>query len=151
MSSDWIYKQIFNFSDAKIKEMDEGIVFDKKQFFRREQIANEGNDPAKSGEAQGTPSDMSQGRTGHELDEFGEEGGSPKGGWDGAGRPKEGAKYGQDSSARGRDPIGKHGKQMALAHYDALKKSFGKNKEILKETKEIEDVETEYKDFLKEK
>ena len=151
MSSDWIYKQIFNFSDAKIKEMDEGIVFDKKQFFRREQIANEGNDPAKSGEAQGTPSDMAQGRTGHELDEFDDIGGSEKGGQPGAGRPKEGAKYSQDSSARGRDPIGKHGKQMALAHYDALKKSFGKNQEILKETKDIDDVESEYEDFINEK
>ena len=146
MSSEWIYKNIFNFSDEKIKEMDEGIVFDKKQKFRREQIETEGNDPAKSGESKGTPGDMAMGRSGTELKD--DIGGSEEGGQPGAGRPKEGPKYGKDGSARDRDPLGKGG--LALAHFDMLKKSFGK-KEILKETKEIEDVETEYKDFIKEK
>ena len=145
MSSEWIYKNIFNFSDEKIKEMDDGIVFDKKQKFRREQIETEGNDPAKSGESKGTPGDMAMGRSGTELDDVG---GSDEGGQPGAGRPTEGPKYGKDGSARDRDPLGKSG--LALAHFDMLKKSFGK-KEILKETKEIEDVETEYEDFLKEK
>ena len=51
---------------------------------------------------------MAMGRTGHELDD---EGGSPEGGWDGAGRPKEGGKYGKDSGARGRDPLGSHDKK----------------------------------------
>ena len=148
MSSEWIYKNIFNFSDEKIKEMDEGIVFDKKQKFRREQIETEGNDPAKSGESKGTPGDMAMGRSGTELDDGINIGGSEEGGQPGAGRPKEGPKYGKDGSARDRDPLGKGG--LALAHFDALKKSFGK-KDILKETKEIEDVETEYEDFIKEK
>ena len=146
MSSEWIYKNIFNFSDEKIKEMDEGIVFDKKQKFRREQIETEGNDPAKTGESKGTPGDMAMGRSGTELKD--DIGGSEEGGQPGAGRPKEGPKYGKDGSARDRDPLGKGG--LALAHFDMLKKSFGK-KEILKETKEIEDVETEYEDFIKEK
>ena len=146
MSSEWIYKNIFNFSDEKIKEMDEGIVFDKKQKFRREQIETEGNDPAKSGESKGTPGDMAMGRSGTELKD--DIGGSEEGGQPGAGRPKEGPKYGKDGSARDRDPLGKGG--LALAHFDMLKKSFGK-KEILKETKEIEDVESEYEDFIKEK
>ena len=146
MSSEWIYKNIFNFSDEKIKEMDEGIVFDKKQKFRREQIETEGNDPAKTGESKGTPGDMAMGRSGTELKD--DIGGSEEGGQPGAGRPKEGPKYGKDGSARDRDPLGKGG--LALAHFDMLKKSFGK-KEILKETKEIEDVESEYEDFIKEK
>ena len=148
MSSEWIYKNIFNFSDEKIKEMDEGIVFDKKQKFRREQIETEGNDPAKSGESKGTPGDMAMGRSGTELDDGINIGGSEDGGQPGAGRPFEGPKYGQDSGARGRDPLGKGG--LALAHFDMLKKSFGK-KEILKESQDIEDVETEYEDFIKEK
>ena len=151
VSSEWIYKNIFGFSDDDIKKEDEGIVYDYKQKFRREQIQTEGNDPAKSGEATGTPSDMAMGRTGHELDD---EGGSPEGGWDGAGRPKEGGKYGKDSGARGRDPLGAHdmkkggsgspkyGKPLALAHYDKLKKSmkFGKNDvKIINETSEVEE------------
>ena len=155
VSSEWIYKNIFGFSDEDIKKEDDGIVFDYKNKFRRSQIENEGTDPAKTGEAQGTPSDLAMGRTGHELDD---EGGSPEGGWDGAGRPKEGGKYGKDSGARGRDPLGAHdkkkggsgslkyGKPLALAHYDKLKKSmkFGKKDvELINETTE---VEKEYKD-----
>ena len=149
LSTDWIYKNIFGFTDEEIKEEDKGIVFDYKQKFRRQQIENEGNDPAKSGEAQGTPSDMAMGRTGHELDD---KGGAPEGGFEGAGRPKETPKYGIDFSARGRDPLGsvdkknavKSDRTLALAHYDRLKKSMslGKERSILNETNELED---EYK------
>ena len=149
LSTDWIYKNIFGFTDEEIKEEDKGIVFDYKQKFRRQQIETEGNDPAKSGEAQGTPSDMAMGRTGHELDD---KGGAPEGGFEGAGRPKETPKYGKDFSARGRDPLGsvdkknavKSDRTLALAHYDRLKKSMslGKERSILNETNELED---EYK------
>ena len=149
LSTDWIYKNIFGFTDEEIKEEDKGIVFDYKQKFRRQQIENEGNDPAKSGEAQGTPSDMAMGRTGHELDD---KGGAPEGGFEGAGRPKETPKYGKDFSARGRDPLAsvdkknavKSDRTLALAHYDRLKKSMslGKERSILNETNELED---EYK------
>ena len=158
VSTEWIYKNIFGFTEEEIKHEDEQIIFDYKQKFRREQIEQEGNDPAKSGEAAGTPSDLAMGRTGHELDDLGPEGGSPKGGWDGAGRPKEGGKYGKDSGVRGRDPLGAHdkrkggsgspkyGKTLALAQYDSLKKSMNfckKDKEIITEVSELE---KEYED-----
>ena len=154
VSSQWIYKNIFNFTEEEIKKEDDGIIFDYKNKFRRSQIEAEGNDPAKTGESQGTPSDMAMGRTGHELDD---KGGAPEGGFEGAGRPKEPNKYGKDSGARGRDPLGAHdkkksgsgapkyGRPLALAHYDKLKKSmkFGKNEvKIINETSE---VENEYK------
>ena len=151
VSSEWIYKNIFKFTEDEIKHEDEQIVFDYKNKFRRSQIETEGTDPAKTGEAQGTPSDMAAGRTGHELDD---KGGAPEGGFDGAGRPKEANKYGKDSGARGRDPLGAHdmkkggsgapkyGKPLALAHYDKLKKSmkFGKTDvKIINETSEVEE------------
>ena len=154
VSSAWIYKNIFGFTEEVIKEEDENIIYDYKQKFRRSQIEQEGNDPAKTGQSQGSPSDLAMGRTGHELDD---EGGSPEGGQPGAGRPKEPNKYGKDSGARGRDPLGAHdkkkggssapkyGKPLALAHYDKLKKSmkFGKNDvKIINETSEVEE---EYK------
>ena len=75
MSSEWIYKNVFGLTDEQIKENDEQIIFDYKNKFRRQQIESEGNDPAKSGQSQGTPSDLAMGRTGHELDD---EGGSKK-------------------------------------------------------------------------
>jgi len=149
LSTDWIYKNIFGFTDEEIKEEDKGIIFDFKQKFRRSQIETEGNDPAKSGETQGTPSDMAMGRTGHELDD---KGGAPEGGFEGAGRPKETPKYGKDFSARGRDPMGnvdrknavRSDRTLALAHFDRLKKSMnlGQERSILNETNELED---EYK------
>jgi len=151
VSSEWIYKNIFNFTEDDIKKEDDNIVFDYKNKFRRSQIEAEGTDPAKTGEAQGTPSDMAAGRTGHELDD---KGGAPEGGFEGAGRPKEANKYGKDSGVRGRDPLGAHdkkkggsgapkyGKALALSHYDKLKKSmkFGKtDTKIITETSELEE------------
>jgi hypothetical protein len=145
LSTEWIYKNIFNFTDDNIKEQDEQIVFDYKNKFRRSQIEMEGNDPAKSGQSQGTPSDQAMGRTGHELDD---EGGSPEGGWDGAGRPKEANKYSKDSGARGRDPLGSHSKKtayggVAKAHYETLTKHLGNSAKSL--LSESSDVEKEYK------
>ena len=150
MSSEWIYKNIFNFSNAEIKKLDNEIVYDQKTKFRYSQIEMEGNDPAKSGQSQGTPSDLAMSRTGHELD-F-EEGGAPEGGFEGAGRPKEVSKYGKDGSARGRDPLGRPKIPIALAHYDGLKKSFGKKaREILKETMDSDEISSEYKNFKDDK
>ena len=154
VSSEWIYKNIFEFTDEQIKQEDDKIVFDYKQKFRRSQIENEGNDPAKSGESQGTPSDMAMGRTGHELDD---KGGSPEGGFEGAGRPKEIPHHGKDGSARGRDPLGAHdkkkggsgspkyGKPLALAHFDKIKKSMEIGKKEVKIISETSEVEKEYK------
>ena len=145
VSSEWIYKNVFGFTEEQIKEQDEQITFDYKNKFRRQQIEAEGNDPAQSGQSQGTPSDLAMGRTGHELDD---EGGSPEGGWDGAGRPKEANKYKKDSGARGRDPLGAHDKKMAHGgvashHYENLFKHLGSNaKSLLSESSEVED---EYK------
>jgi len=151
VSTEWIYKNIFKFTDDEIKEQDEQIAFDYKTKFRRQQIETEGNDPAESGESQGTPSDLAMGRSGHELDD---EGGSEEGGQPGAGRPKEPNKYSKDSGVRGRDPLGAHdkkkggsgapkyGKALALSHYDSLKKSmsFGKkDQELITEVSELEE------------
>ena len=152
-SSEWIYKNIFNFTEDEIKEMDKQITFDYKNKFRRQQIEQEGNDPAESGESQGTPSDLALGRTGHELDD---EGGSEEGGQPGAGRPKEPNKYGKDSGVRGRDPLGAHdnkkggsgapkyGKALALSHYDSLKKSMNFNKKEREIITEVSELEEEY-------
>ena len=163
VSSEWIYKNIFGFTEDEIKEEDENIIYDYKQKFRRSQIENEGSDPKETGEAVGTPSDMAMGRTGHELND---KGGAPEGGFEGAGRPKEPNKYGKDSGARGRDPLGAHdkkkggsgapkyGRPLALAHYDKLKKSmkFGKNEvKIINETSEVEqEYKNEVSSFTKD-
>ena len=145
---------IFGFTEDEIKQEDEAIIFDYRNKFRRNQIESEGNDPAQSGESQGTPSDLAMGRSGHELDD---EGGSPPGGFEGAGRPKEGGKYGKDSGARGRDPLGAHDKKkqynpgLALAHFDGLKTNMKKfSKKDYQLINEAETIENEYKEELKD-
>ena len=85
---------------------------------------------------------MAAGRTGHELDN---NRGAPEGGFEGAGRPKEANKYGKDSGARGRDPLGAHDKKMAYggvakAHYESLYKHLGDSaKSLLYESSEVEE------------
>ena len=170
MPTEWIYDNIFNLSKEEKMNVRLGVIRDQKRKFRYDQIESEGNDPVQSGEAIGTPVDLASipiqaaqvtagaGRTGRELEMD-----MPEDGWPGAGRPKEGPKYGKDGSARGRDPLGAHDKKkggsgspkygMALAHFDALKKSLGggvssEDKKILSETL---DVEKEYnEEVLKE-
>jgi len=162
VSTEWIYKNIFKFTDDEIKDVDKQIVEDYKQKFRRSQIESEGNDPQKSGDSIGTPSDMTAAGDDESGDDdiagsvFDGEGGSPEGGFEGAGRPKEANKYGKDSGARGRDPLGAHdkkkggsgapkyGKALALSHYDKLKKSMKFGKTDIKIISEASELEEEY-------
>ena len=53
--SDWIYDNIFHFSEDQYQEYRDLIIEDQKRSFRRNQISEEGNDPAETGEAYGTP------------------------------------------------------------------------------------------------
>ncbi len=55
MPTDWIYDNIFHFSEDQYQEYRDLIIEDQKRNFRTNQIAEEGNDPAESGEAYGTP------------------------------------------------------------------------------------------------
>ena len=166
VSSLWIYKNVFGFTDAEISKMNDEMIFDKFNAFRQSQIENEGNDPAKSGQSQGTPADLAMGRTGRELEFDARELDKDLKPEEVGGRPEEGPKYGKDGSARGRDPLGKRdyeknstgkyqrgrdgdyrgGSPLALAHFDAMEKNMkkykGKSISVLNE--ELNDTQTEY-------
>lgn len=58
MPSDWIYDNIFQFSEDEYDEYRDLVIEDKKRTFRLAQIENEGNDPAKTGKSYGTPHDL---------------------------------------------------------------------------------------------
>lgn len=58
LPSDWIYDNIFHFSEDSYDELRDLIAEDKKRQFRYAQIENEGNDPEESGESFGTPHDL---------------------------------------------------------------------------------------------
>ena len=55
MPTDWIYDNVFHFSEDQYQEYRDLIIEDQKRKFRQNQIENEGNDPAETGEAYGTP------------------------------------------------------------------------------------------------
>jgi hypothetical protein len=56
--SDWIYDEIFQFSEDQYDELRDLVLEDMKRNFRLAQVENEGNDPAKSGKSYGTPHDL---------------------------------------------------------------------------------------------
>jgi hypothetical protein len=160
LPTDWIYKNLFNFTPDEIDVIKEDIITDQKNTFRLTKIAEEGEDPAdprnqeakkegeegEEGEEGGNPFAAGGGeeKEGEEGGgEEGEEGGggnpfasgdkekeatvqdsvdlklqkkydseakkkrTPKGGWPGAGRPKEGIKYNTHEHPRGYDPMGR--------------------------------------------
>jgi hypothetical protein len=70
--SNYIYHDIFQFSEDQYDEMRDLVIEDKKRTFRLAQIENEGNDPAKTGKSFGTPHDLAslygKGRSGMNTD-----------------------------------------------------------------------------------
>ena len=166
----WVYDNVFNFSSDEKVEIENQIIEDQKQKFRHSQIEMEGNDPQQSGESVGTPSDMqSPGLFGGQQDQpqeddsvagsifdpFSDEEEDERPEDEQGGRPQEMNKPFKDSGARGRDPLGKQTKNrrpLALAHYDALKKSMGtkKSKSIIQETNQVDELEKEYNEYKEE-
>ena len=58
ISTDWIYENIFHFSQDQYEEMRDLVVQDQKRKFRITQIEAEGNDPIVTGKSYGTPHDL---------------------------------------------------------------------------------------------
>ena len=58
LPTDWIYDNLFHFSEDQYDEYRDLIIEDKKRQFRVNQIAEEGNDPNESGQVYGTPSQL---------------------------------------------------------------------------------------------
>lgn len=73
LPSDFIYDNIFEFSEDQYSEYRDLVIEDTKRMFRLNQIENEGNDPSKSGKSFGTPHDLAslygKGRTGMNTNE----------------------------------------------------------------------------------
>lgn len=155
-STEWVYDNVFKFTEDQKKQMRLELIQDQKRKFRWDQIEQEGNDPLQSGEAVGTQGAM---MGGGDMGGEGDPNMSPEDadalananigrtGKEIGGRPKEGNKYKKDSGARGRDPLGSHDRRkqygIALSHYDAMKKDLGKlhnkDRKLLEETLDVEE------------
>tara|TARA_Y100000310_G_scaffold321120_1_gene378362 strand:+ start:1716 stop:3488 length:1773 start_codon:yes stop_codon:yes gene_type:complete len=143
LSRDWIYNNIFEFNQHEKEEVFDGIVEDRKQAFRFEQIETEGNDPAESGEVSDDEEDL-------EMARRGEWGGDRR---SGTGEKEYGNEYGaddiKDATSYQRERYGKRefkgGSPLATSRGATLVKSEGlltqlkqrfkntKNKSILSE------------------
>ena len=58
LPTDWVYDNIFHFSDDEYAEYRDLIREDAKREFRITQIKEEGNDPLETGKSYGTPHDL---------------------------------------------------------------------------------------------
>jgi hypothetical protein len=58
LPTDWIYDNIFHFSEDQYDEYRDLLIEDQKRSFRYDQIKEEGNDPKVTGKSYGTPHDL---------------------------------------------------------------------------------------------
>lgn len=126
LPTDWIYDNIFHFSQNQYDEYRDLIAEDKKRKFRLSQIESEGNDPMETGEIYGTPSTLSSGNV---PDRYPGNGGVPKG-YDPEspelpdailGRPVEKSSiYNTQDSALGKDRTGSYGMKKDNSEGDSL-------------------------------
>ena len=141
--SDWIYHNIYHFSEDQYDEYRDLAREDAKRKFRLAQIEAEGNDPVQSGKSYGTPHDLAslygKGRM------YSEPGNVPepeKYNKDNLGRPKDGiTNRGKQENNFGKDPLGtkrmkdtdKNEGSKPLSDFESAKVTYLKNKDIFKE------------------
>ena len=145
--SDWIYHNVYHFSEDQYDEYRDMVREDSKRKFRNAQIESEGNDPISSGKSYGTPHDLAslygKGRT------MSDPGNVPDGYSDDLklGRPKDGiTNRGKQENNFGKDPLGvkrmkdtdkNDGKNKPrLSEFEDPKITFLKNKDIFNKINE---------------
>jgi hypothetical protein len=125
LPTDWIYDNIFRFSENEYDEYRDLIREDAKRSFRFNQIEAEGNDPVETGKSYGTPHDLAslygQGRMASDP------GNVPDGYNEDAtlGRPKEKvSNINTQDNAFGKDRLGKKGAKNDYNSSDSIKPNF---------------------------
>ena len=111
-SEQYIYETVFNLSVDEWQAIQEQVIEDLKQDFRKEQIKGEGNDPKVTNQSFGTPHDIA---SMHVSTRNGLLPGMEKENVAGPGRPKEYGTWGKHKDAYGRDPFGVKSMNNAFA------------------------------------
>ena len=114
LPTDWIYDNIFRFSESEYDEYRDLIREDAKRKFRYDQIEAEGNDPIETGKSYGTPHDLAslygQGRYQSDPANVPISGSVDYGADQKLGRPKEKvSNINTQNNAFGKDRLGKKG------------------------------------------
>ena len=111
LPTDWIYDNVFHFSEDQYDEYRDLIREDTKRGFRLKQIEEEGNDPVETGKSYGTPHDLAslygKGRS------FSDPGNVPVGynnDKEDTGRPKDKTRRNKQDSNFGKDRLGSQNK-----------------------------------------
>ena len=125
LPTDWIYDNIFRFSENEYDEYRDLIREDAKRTFRLGQIEAEGNDPVETGKSYGTPHDLAslygQGR--YQTDP-----GNVPDGYDedkDLGRPKEKvSNRNTQDNAFGKDRLGRKGMKDDYNSSDSIKPNY---------------------------
>ena len=125
LPTDWIYDNIFRFSETEYDQYRELIREDAKRKFRLTQLSEEGNDPIETGKSYGTPHDLAslygQGRMATDP-------ANVPSGYDEKkelGRPKEKASnINTQNNAFGKDRLGRKGSKSDYNSSDSLRPNF---------------------------
>ena len=136
--SDWIYENIFHFSQDEFDEYRDLVQQDTKRNFRLAQIEAEGNDPLETGKSYGTPHDLAS------LYGMGRTQSDPANVPDGyneketLGRPKEKmTDRGTQDNAFGKDPLGRKGMKNDDNESKSLRPKFKGGSPLAMEQKEM--------------
>jgi len=128
LPTDWIYDNIFRFSENEYDEYRDLIFEDTKRQFRLSQIENEGNDPLETGKSYGTPHDLASmyGKGRYDSDPANVPPGYDEGTIDPKlGRPKEKAsKRNTQDDNFGKDRLGAKGMKNDYNASNSLKNNF---------------------------
>jgi hypothetical protein len=135
VSKNWIYENIFKFSDEETNTQRVNMIDDLKDRFRYRSIEDEGNDPAM--ESEPTDVEMELETLKNELKNKG-------------GRPREGNTYGKDKHPYGRDPLGAKENKKALKKNESsgAKKASRIAKEYINGVSSKRKMISEKSDFL---
>ena len=136
--TDWIYENIFHFSEDEYDEYRDLVKQDAKRTFRLSQIEAEGNDPLETGKSYGTPHDLASlyglGRTQSDP-------GNIPDGYDEKlplGRPKEKmTDRNTQENPFGKDRLGNKGMKDSGRDRGSLKTSFKGGSPLALETKNM--------------
>lgn len=166
-SRSWIYKNIFNFAENDIEELEAELLQDQKTAYRYTKIEEDGEDPnnpvkpkkleandkeddgEQVGHKEKSPStaDADQQKpetqTEENVDMSAKGRGMPKGGWPDSGRPKEPTKYNTHKHPRGYDPLGSNAWERARkekGYNESILKKYGLEKVLLDKKKLIKEI-----------
>jgi hypothetical protein len=150
MPTDWIYDNILHLSENQISEIRDLLAEDKKREFRYEQIKTEGNDPAESGQAYGTPHQLASlygkgrqsTRTKDDVPKGYDEDNDQYPEQPIPGRPEKGVDHNDQDSNFGRDRLGKDDLKGAGKDADGMDKYNVKTRANVNANMKLESMNT---------